>query len=88
VKRLADALAATFNGAAWHVETGIVLEISDTPPTGIALFVPDPLRLTPPQQSIAEALRDAGLAFDLSPRKPAPEGRHAAHILLTNPRRS
>ena len=88
VKRLADALTATFNGAAWHVETGIVLEIANAPPTGIALLVPDPARLTPPQKSIAEALRDAGLAFDLTPRIPAPESRHAAHILLTNPRRA
>ena len=88
VKRLADALTATFNGAAWHVETGIVLEIANPPPTGVALLVPDPVRLTPPQQSIAEALRDAGLAFDLTPRLRAAESRHAAHILLTNPRRT
>jgi hypothetical protein len=88
VKRLADALAATFNGAAWHVETGIVLDFADAPPTGVALLVPDPARLTPPQQSIAEALRDAGLAFDLMPRTPAAEGRQAAHILLTDPRRA
>ena len=87
VKRLADALTATFNGAAWHVETGIVLDIANSPATGIALLVPDPVRLTPPQQSIAEALRDAGLAFDLTPRIPAAESRHAAHILLTYPRR-
>jgi hypothetical protein len=87
VKRLAEALTATFNGAAWHVETGIVLEIANSPATGVALLVPDPLRLTPPQQSIAEALRDAGLAFDLMPRILAAEGRHAAEVLLTNPRR-
>jgi hypothetical protein len=88
VKRLADALTATFNGAAWHVETGIVLEIANAPPTGVALLVPDPVRLTPPQQSIAEALRNAGLAFDLTPRVPAAQSPHAAHILLTNPRRA
>ena len=88
VKRLADALIATFNGAAWHVETGIVLEIANSPATGVGLLVPDPARLTPPQQSIAEALRDAELAFDLMPREPAAESRHVAEILLTNPRRS
>jgi hypothetical protein len=88
VKPLADALTATFNGAAWHVETGIALEAADSPPTGIALLVPDPARLTPPQQSIAEALRDAGLAFDLSPRIAGADKGHAAHILLTNPRRA
>jgi hypothetical protein len=84
VKRLADALIATFNGAAWHVETGIVLEIANAPASGVALLVPDPARLTSPQRSIAEALRDAGLAFDLMPRVPAAESRFVAHILLTN----
>ncbi|MBV9883001.1 MAG: hypothetical protein JO276_08340, partial [Sphingomonadaceae bacterium] len=64
VKRLAESLTATFHGAAWHVETGIALEMEERPATGVGLLVADPARLTLPQQSIAEALRDAGLAFD------------------------
>ena len=87
VKRLADALTATFHGAAWHVETGIVLDIANSPVSGVGLLVPDPARLTSPQQSIAEALRDAGLAFDVMPKREKVEGRHVAEILLTNPRR-
>lgn len=72
--QLSKGLTAAFNSAAWHVQSAMVMGIANPPPSGVGFLVENPSHLTPQQNSVVEALRAAGLDFDL--QASAPQQHH------------
>ena len=61
----ASGLINAFNNAHWKTETPAVLGVSNPPPLGLGLIVPNPNSLTMSQKLVVEALRAAKVEFDL-----------------------
>lgn len=83
--QLSKGLVAAFNGAAWNVQTPMILGIGNPPPSGIGLKVGDPAQLTAEEQCVADALSAAELEFDLqSGGATLPiHGEKAVELILT-----
>ena len=89
--RLARQLQVPFNSAGWNVNLPTVMGIGRPPPSGVGLIVENTNQLSPVQVAISNALRAAGITFDLQQgrMRGAPphigEMHPAAEILISNP---
>lgn len=57
-----------FTRAGWQVSVISAVGVSDRPPTGLRMFVHDATRLTSRQEMAVNALKSAGVPFNLSAR--------------------
>ena len=83
--QMSKGLVAAFNSAAWNVRTPTVVGLSDPPTSGIGLKVTNPLQLCREEHCVANALKFAGLEFDLQvggASLPIP-GEKAVQLILT-----
>lgn len=62
---LSKGIAAAFTDSGWRVQLPMVMGLGNPPQTGIGVSVANPAQLTPEEQSACDALRSAGLDFDL-----------------------
>lgn len=63
--QMVKGLLAAFNSAGWVVSTPTVLGLGNPPPSGIALRAENLAQLRPEERCVADALRTAGLEYDL-----------------------
>lgn len=88
-RSFAQSLMTAFDSARWVTSMSMIFGPGKPPKCGLALIVPDPTALTPPQQTIFEAFRAAGLEIELQRggmgRSPPDETPPIADILITSP---
>lgn len=84
----ARGLGAAFTSAGWLVQNAMVMGLGNPPASGVGLQVIDPAAFTPDEGVVVQALREAGIEFDLMPGAPErPMPGHpspVARITITN----
>ena len=80
-------LAAAFTAAGWQVQLPMVVGIGSPPPTGIGVSVSNAAQLSPHENAACQALRAAGLEFDLqvAPKRWHPNHEFAVEIVISSP---
>lgn len=62
---LSRSLSLVFSNAGWQVTNGTAMGVGNPPMIGVELSVPDASNLSDLEQSVANALKEAGIEFDL-----------------------
>jgi hypothetical protein len=83
---LSRGLVAVFGASAWQISTPMVMGLGNPPASGIGLGVQDTSSLTVEESAVAEALKAAGLEYDLQTGiGPHPfDGQPAVRIVLSH----
>lgn len=64
-KALTAAFAVTFQRAGWKTIQPMVMGLGNHPPSGLALQVANPSQLRPIENTVKQALEDAGIEYDI-----------------------